>query len=99
MKKLIPIFLLSLLGACSAVSTIAPLEHKTYIIWYDAQIGKEPLLKAIEEKQGTILYDYRNFNAVAANMPIYKHPNDIPNFLQNVPGVLSLQEDQKMQLH
>ena len=99
MRKLIPVFLLLLLGACSSVRTMAPLEHKAYIIWYDAEIGKEALLKAIEEKQGTILYDYRSFNAVAANMPVYKQPNDIPNFFQNVPGVLSVQEDQKMQLH
>ena len=77
---------------------MAPLEHKTYIIWYDAEIGKKPLLKAIEEKQGTILYDYKSFNVVAANFPIYKQPTDIPSYFQNVSGVLSVQEDQQMQL-
>lgn len=99
MRKLIAIFLLSLLAACSTVATTTPLYHKTYIIWYDAQIGKEPLLKAVEEKQGTILYDYQNFNAIAANFPIYKQANDIPSYFQNVSGVLSVQEDQQMQLH
>lgn len=99
MRKLITIFLFSLLAACSAIRTIEPLEHKTYIIWYDAQIGKEPLLKAIELKQGTIFYDYQNFNAIAANFPIYKQANDIPSYFQNVSGVLSVQEDQQMQLH
>lgn len=98
MRKLITIFLLSLLTACSTVTATAPREHKTYIIWYDAEIGKEPLLKAIEEKQGTILYDYKSFNAVAANFPIYKPTTDIPSFFQNVSGVLSVQEDQQMQL-
>ena len=89
---------MSLLTACSTVTGAAPREHKTYIIWYDAEIGKEPLLKAIEEKQGTILYDYQNFSAVAANFPIYKQPTDIPSYFQNVSGVLSVQEDQQMQL-
>ena len=98
MRKLITIFLLSLLAACSAVSTVAPQEHETYIIWYDAEIGKEPLLKAIEEKNGTVLYDYNNFSAVAANFPIYKPTTDIPSYFQNVSDVLSVQEDQQMQL-
>ena len=98
MRKLITIFLLSLLTACSTVTVTTPLYHKTYIIWYDAEIGKEPLLKAIEEKDGTVLYDYNNFSAVAANFPIYKQPTDIPSFFQNVSGVLSVQEDQQMQL-
>ena len=98
MRKLITIFLLSLLTACSTVTVTTPLYHKTYIIWYDAEIGKEPLLKAIEEKNGTVLYDYNNFSAVAANFPIYKPTNDIPSFFQNVSGVLSVQEDQQMQL-
>ncbi len=99
MKNFSAIFLFSLLVACSSVSTVTPLYNKTYIIWYDAEIGKEPLLQAIKEKQGTILYDYKSFNAVATKIPIYKQPNDIPSFFQNISGVLSIQEDQKMQLH
>lgn len=98
LKCLSACVLLSLTG-CVTTKPIEPLTYKTYIIWYDSEIGKNPLLQALEEKNGKILYIYNNFNSVAASIPIYKSQDDVKAYFLGVPGVLSVQEDQVYQLH
>ena len=95
------VLLLFMAAACTTTNSYspAPLSHKTYIIWYDGEIGKTPLLKAIAKKKGTLVYDYKNFNAVATRIPIYDLQENTTAYFQQIRGVISVQEDQRLQLH
>jgi len=73
-------------------------SSSTLIIHYDSVIGKEPLLKAIEQYGAEIIYDYRIINAVAIRIPDGTDIHTAIDHFNQVDGVLSVNRDRKMQL-
>ena len=65
----------------------------TLIIYYDEEIGKEPLLAAIEEYNATILYQYNMFSGFAIKIPDGTDIEDAIEFFSNVDGVLQVNRD------
>jgi hypothetical protein len=82
------------------VKTQAPLKKdstryspSTLIIYYDQQVGKKELLKAVKEYGATILYQYNNFNGIAISIPKGKTLDESILFFEKVKGVLSVHKD------
>ena len=87
------------LAACGMGSTRKePLFYHTFIIWYDSEVGKKPLLKAAEKKHATVVYDYKNFSGVALRTPIEKSIEETKAYFESVRGVVSVQEDKQFSL-
>lgn len=88
------------LAACSLGSTRKePLFYHTFIIWYDSNVGRKPLLKAAKKKNATVVYDYKNFSGIALRTPIEKSIEDTKTYFENVRGVVAVQTDQRIQAH
>lgn len=77
--------------------TVSSRSH-TLIVFYDATVGKRKLLKAVKKLKGTILYDYKNFNGIAASFPQNANINSVMATLRKVKGVLSVEQDKVLQL-
>ncbi|WP_428070731.1 hypothetical protein [Candidatus Avelusimicrobium alvi] len=73
-------------------------ENRTLIIFYDPQTGKQPLLEAVRRQQAEVLYDYKNFNGMALSVPPGQNIQKTIRLFEKVPGVLSVQQDKRMQL-
>ena len=63
------------------------------IIMYDAEIGKEPLLTAIQEIQAEIIYDYHIIKGMAIRKPDTMSLEDTKAYFEKVNGVLSVSYD------
>jgi len=60
---------------------------------YDAEIGKDPLLKAIEDYKCEIKYDYSKINGMALKNPDDKTLEETMQYFKNVKGVTSVEYD------
>ena len=69
------------------------------IIFYDSTIGKEPLLKAIEEYHATVIYDLKIIKYISIKIPENTKIEDAIEYFQKVEGVLQVNRDQVYQLH
>ena len=101
MKKLLVIFtVLFTLAACGTPQTKEAQEsqNRTLIIFYDAQVGKEPLFKAAKKYGSEIIYDYKNLNGAALRVPDNKTPAKAIKYYQKVPGILSVEMDKRAYL-
>ena len=63
------------------------------IIMYDAEIGKEPLLKAIQEIQAEIIYDYSIITGMAIRKPETMSLEGTKTYFEQVKGVVSVEYD------
>ena len=63
------------------------------IVMYDAEVGKELLLKAIEEYGAKILYDYSIIPGIALEIPDGTDIKDAIAYFKNVKGVTSVERD------
>lgn len=71
---------------------------RNLIIFYDNTVGNKPLLKAAKKYGSKLIYQYRNFHGVAVTIPSrYTTPQAI-EYYKKVKGVLTVEEDRKMQL-
>ena len=70
----------------------------TLIIFYDAEIGKEPLLKAIEEYHAQIIYDLKMMNSITIKIPEGTNIEDAIKYFNKTQGVLQVNRDSIMQL-
>ena len=70
----------------------------TLIIFYDAEIGKEPLLKAIEEYHSQIIYDLKMMNSITIKIPEGANIEDAIKYFNKTQGVLQVNRDSIMQL-
>ena len=70
----------------------------TLIIFYDAEIGKEPLLKAIEEYHSQIIYDLKMMNSITIKIPEGTNIEDAIKYFNKTQGVLQVNRDSIMQL-
>lgn len=68
------------------------------IIYYDREIGKEYLLKSVQNYRAELLYDYDNINGIAIKIPSDKSIREAIRYFQQVKGVLSVNRDEVMQI-
>ena len=57
------------------------------IIFYDAQIGSAPLLKAVKTSGATLVYEYKNLNGIAIRPPSKTNIEDAIAYFKKVNGV------------
>ncbi|MCR5394150.1 MAG: DUF1294 domain-containing protein [Bacteroidales bacterium] len=70
-------------------------EHSAdvFLLMYDKEVGKQPLLKAIEQYHCAIVYDYHTINGMALKKPADKTLEETMQFFRQVKGVLSVEYD------
>ena len=70
-------------------------EHSpnVFLVMYDADIGKGPLLKAIKDYKCEIKYDYRIINGMALKKPDDKTLDETMQYFKNVKGVTNVEYD------
>lgn len=103
---LILIVQLALFFLCSCktkqhIETAMPIQHEytpehspnVFLLMYDAEVGKEPLLKAIKEYKCEIVYDYGIINGMALKKPEDKTLEETMRYFKTVKGVLSVEYD------
>ena len=71
----------------------------TLIIFYDVTVGKEPLLKAIEEYHAEIIYDLKIMKSITIKIPEGGKIEEAIEYFKKVNGVLQVNRDSMMQLH
>lgn len=99
------------LTSCRTKQTIeltAPIniEHKyvpehspnVFLLMYDAEIGKGPLLKAIKEYGCEIVYDYGIINGMALKKPEDKTLEETMAYFKKVKGVTNVEYDHIIRL-
>ena len=79
----------------------------TLIIFYDAGIGKEPLLKAIEDYHATVIYDLKIMKSITIKIPDGTNIEDAINYFlsmmvdlpqQNYPNVDNMTYEELLEL-
>jgi len=75
-------------------------EHSpnVFLVMYDKEVGKEPLLKAIEDYGAEIIYDYHSINGMALKKPADKTLEETMQHFKNVKGVLTVEYDHVIRL-
>ena len=70
-------------------------EHSpnVFLVMYDAEIGKEPLLKAIKDYKVEIIYDYNIINGMALKKPDNKSLEETMQYFKMVKGVTHVEYD------
>lgn len=102
------------LSACSSQKRVAAEKTKTLrspeiiagqeyspstlIVFYDATIGKQSLLRAAKKMKCDVIYDYNIVNAVALRIAEGENINEVAEKLKKVKGVVSVQRDRIMHL-
>lgn len=99
------------LTSCRTKQTIeltAPIniEHKyvpehspnVFLLMYDAEIGKGPLLKAIKEYRCEIVYDYGIISGMALKKPENKTLEETMQYFKKVKGVTHVEYDHIIRL-
>ena len=95
---------LLILTSCGTKQTVTQIEQigerpepkhspNVFLVMYDADIGKEPLLKAIQDYKVEVIYDYRMMNGMALKKPDDRSLEETMAFFRKVKGVLSVEYD------
>ena len=96
---------LLLLVSCKSQQTVAlspsiqgqqvDQEHSphVFLVMYDAEVGKEPLQKAIKDYKCEVIYDYKIINGMALKKPESKTLEETMHYFRGVKGVLSVEYD------
>lgn len=103
---LILIAQIALLFLCSCrtkqqIDVVNPISHEyvpehspnVFLVMYDAEIGKEPLLRAIKDYKCEIKYDYSIINGMALKKPDDKTLEETMQYFKKVKGVASVEYD------
>ena len=88
------------------LSTPINIEHKyvpehspnVFLVMYDAEIGKDPLLKAVKEYGCEIIYDYGIINGMALKKPESKTLEETMQYFKKVKGVTHIEYDNIIRL-
>jgi len=105
--KQIVIFLVALAAAvsCGTQKSVAVIDKplpvqeeidvspNTLIIMYDEEIGKEPLLKAVEAYGAELIYEYSIIPGIAIRIPDGKDIHDAIAYFKRVKGVTTVERD------
>ncbi len=75
-------------------------EHSpnVFLVMYDAEIGKAPLLKAIKEYGCEFIYDYGIINGMALKKPEDKTHEETMAYFKKVKGVTNVEYDNIIRL-
>lgn len=75
-------------------------EHSpnVFLLMYDAEVGKEPLLKAIKDYKCEIVYDYGIINGMALKKPEDKSLEETMQYFKTVKGVTNVEYDNIIRL-
>ncbi len=75
-------------------------EHSAsvFLVMYDAEVGKAPLLEAIEHYGCEVVYDYHSFNGMALKKPVNKTLEETMQLFRKVKGVLTVEYDRMYRL-
>ena len=75
-------------------------EHSpnVFLLMYDAEVGKESLLKAIKEYKCEIVYDYGIINGIALKKPDGKTLEETMQYFKSVKGVTNVEYDHIIRL-
>ena len=105
MKHILTV-LIALFCLCSCktrqhIEAAIPIQHEytpehspnVFLVMYDAEIGKEPLLKAIKDYQVEIIYDYNIINGMALKKPDGKTLEETMHYFKTVKGVTHVEYD------
>lgn len=96
---------LLLLTSCKTKQTIEPsvpveaqrmeAEHSpdVFLVMYDEQVGKAPLLEAVKEYKCEVKYDYRLMNGMALRKPADKTLEATMQLFRRVKGVIAVEYD------
>ena len=100
------IYLVALLFLCSCrtkqqIEAVTPISHEyvpehspnVFLVMYDAEIGKESLLKAIKDYKVEIIYDYNIINGMALKKPESKTLEETMQYFKTVKGVTHVEYD------
>ena len=70
-------------------------EHSpdVFLVMYDEQVGKAPLLKAVKEYKCEVKYDYRLMNGMALRKPADKTLEATMQLFRRVKGVIAVEYD------
>ena len=70
-------------------------EHSpnVFLVMYDAEVGKEPLLKAIKQHHVEIGYDYHLIKGMALKKPEDKSLEETMQLFRSVKGVTHVEYD------
>ena len=109
MKTLVFVLLPPLLCACQSPSiptqsTAIPSQQQAQdttgnlIIFYDAQTGPAPLLKAVKTSGATLVYEYKNLHDIAIRPSSKTNIEDAIAYFKKVNGVLSVEQDRLLKL-
>ena len=94
-----------LLTSCKSKQTVelsTPIqEHRVeqehsphvFLVMFDAEVGKEPLLKAIKAYKYEVVYDYNIINGMALKKPDGKTLEETMRYFKGVKGVLTVEYD------
>ena len=83
------------------IETSIPVQHETvqehspnvFLVMYDAELGKEPLLKAVKEYRCEVIYDYSIINGMALRKPDDKPLEETMQYFKKVKGVTHVEYD------
>ena len=73
--------------------TLTDVSPDKLIIMYDEEIGKKPLLSAVEAYGAELIYDYSIIPGIAIRIPEGKDIRDAINYFKKVQGVTSIERD------
>lgn len=101
-KQGFAILIVAVLSAISSCTSTKSLQDNTanenLIIYYSPDIGNKELLGAAKKYGSEILYVYKNINGIAVTVPKGKTAPQAIEYYEKVKGVLSVTQDQKIQL-
>ena len=101
---------IALLASCRTKQVVelpAPVQERRYepehsasvfLVMYDAEVGKAPLLEAIEHYGCEVVYDYHSFNGMALKKPVNKTLEETMQLFRKVKGVLTVEYDRMYRL-
>ena len=105
-QHIVLIYLVALIFLCSCrtkqqIDVFTPISHEyvpehspnVFLVMYDAEVGKEPLLKAIKEYKVEIIYDYNIINGMALKKPDSKTLEETMHYFKTVKGVTHVEYD------
>ena len=97
----VALLILTSCGTKKAVTDTLSIRHEhvpehspnVFLVMYDAEIGKDLLLKAIKEYKVEVIYDYNMINGMALKKPNNKPLEETMTFFKKVKGVVSVEYD------
>lgn len=98
----IAIILLTSCRTKQTVELLAPKQEQqlnqnyspnVFLVMYDAEVGKEPLQKAIKSYKCEVIYDYNIINGMALKKPEGKSLDETMQHFKEVKGVLTVEYD------